>query len=568
MDLLEIFGKVIEVSHSNLEMTSRIKALLNIVSKTMGFDEIVLFTLDKDKRLTCRFSNQETKIFNVLSSYRCHLGEGVIGSVAQKRRPQFYTIEDVPFRFGCLFYPELDNLLDSYKTFSFMPLSDDSYLYGVMVLCSSQKEVISDLERVLLAILSREIGGALRVNDLIVSSKKRISELATLSELGKVLTSNTDPHLLFKNIGLIIAKSLNADFVTIKVRHAYAGFGGERYTYGEIKPILHKHIEAIEEEAASLNASTFLKEEVLLRDCSLSGYSICSAPICSKGGILGTITIGLRAHEVPFEENGRYIIDSIVHYITNGLENSLLNIKLTDVVRELANTQKRIIEQEKFKTLGEMTANIAHEIKNPLVIIGGFTKRLAKKMQLDQTENRYVNIITKEVERLEAILNGVLNYVKVPPESCELYNINECLDELIYLFASDSSWEKVRIIKEYDDTIPAILCDKQQIKQVFVNILINAFEAMEGEGEIRVKTTQQTTDGEQYVVVSITDTGGGIDPAIIENISNPFFTTKERGTGLGLAISNKIIINQGGKIEIKNMPGRGATFFIYLPVKK
>ncbi len=155
----------------------------------------------------------------MLNQYRCHIGEGIIGSVAQKRSPQYFTIKDISPRFGCLFYPELDGLIENYRDFSFLPLADDSYIYGVLVLCSGIAGSLQDSEKILLSVLSREIGGILRSFELILSSKKRISELAMLSELGKILISNVEPYELLKNLALIIAKSLNATFVTIKLEY-------------------------------------------------------------------------------------------------------------------------------------------------------------------------------------------------------------------------------------------------------------------------------------------------------------------------------------------------------------
>jgi signal transduction histidine kinase len=215
-----------------------------------------------------------------------------------------------------------------------------------------------------------------------------------------------------------------------------------------------------------------------------------------------------------------------------------------------------------------MTANIAHEIRNPLVVIGGFAKRLSKKLNMDQIESKYVDIITNEVSRLESILSDVLNYVKDAPVPFESCNINDCIDEVLYLFTTDTTWSNTQILKDYDNNLPPVVCDIQQIKQVLINIIINANEAMDGGGTITIKTeTTEEANGRQYVVVSIADSGGGIDPFDINNIFNPFFTTKERGVGLGLAISNKIILNHGGKIELENVVGKGAKFFIYLPVK-
>ena len=212
------------------------------------------------------------------------------------------------------------------------------------------------------------------------------------------------------------------------------------------------------------------------------GYSLYSAPILSKNRVLGTITLcgENTEQQASMEENGQYIINTISNYISSGLENTLLNSRLRNVVRELTDAQKRLIEQEKFRSLGEMTANIAHEIKNPLVIIGGFTKRLAKKMQNDHTENRYINIILNEVGRLETILNEILHYVKESQPFEESCKLQDFLEDILYILSSDPAWESITIIKDFDPGLEPVSCDSQQLKQVFINLLMNAFEAMHG----------------------------------------------------------------------------------------
>jgi signal transduction histidine kinase len=571
MNPIDLLGKIIEISHSNLEITSRINAILNIIAKEMNFDEVIVFTYDEDKRLTCKYMNQKSSLFKILCMYRCHIGEGIVGGIAQKRMPQFFSKRDIPLRFGCLFYPELDGCIEKYKTFSFLPLTDDSYLYGVLAACSSTKESMHDSEKILLSIISREVGGILKAYELLISSKKRISELATLSELGKLLTSNIEPHALFKNIGLIVAKALNASFATIRMEQAFLKFDLHRITYGEIDPATENHVNKLEKDAIQQKRAVTLKNYLLDQgDMSPIDISMYSTPIVSKNRVIGVITIGGTKSQQNFvlERSEQYLVNTIVNYITNGFENTLLNSKLRDVIEELNSAQKRLIEQEKFRSLGEMTANIAHEIKNPLVIIGGFAKRLAKKVALDRTENRYVDIIIREVSRLEIILNEILDYVKETHTSREICNMNDCIDEILYLFSSVPTWEKIEIDKEIDCNLPTIMCDVQQIKQVFINILVNAYEAMHGIGKITIRTEQTVLNNNPCLAVSITDNGGGIDPAAIDNIFNPFFTTKEKGTGLGLAISNRIIMNHLGRIEVKNMAGKGVTFFVYLPLKE
>lgn len=570
MNPLELLGKIIEISHSNLELDSRMGSILNIISRDMVCEEVIVYTFDKDKRLTCRYGNAKSVLFTTLNQYRCHIGEGIIGSVAQKRLPQYYTIKDISPRFGCLFYPELDGLIENYRAFSFLPLADDSYIYGVLVLCSVSRETLQDSEKILLSILSREIGGILRSFELILSSKKRISELAMLSELGKILISNVEPSELLKNLALIIAKSLNATFVTIKLDYTLLKLEAQRFTYGLIDSSVKDCLEQLEQSVIKLLRAVSSKNSASDQFEGPTKFSLFSAPITSKNRVLGTITIcgEKNAQSDTLEEDGQYVINTIANYISSGLENTLLNKRLKDIVRELTDAQKRLIEQEKFRSLGEMTANIAHEIKNPLVIIGGFAKRLAKKMQKDRTEEKYIDIILKEVTRLEAILNEILSYVKESPFISETCNINDFLDEILYLLSTDSSWEHIAVIKHFDTTLPPIPCDSQQLRQVFINILMNACEAMNGRGKITVQTTNASYNNHPFVSVSISDTGGGVNPAIMDNIFNPFFTTKEKGTGLGLAISNKIITNHHGHIDIENIVGKGITFIVYLPLEK
>lgn len=570
MNQAEFIGKIIEIAHSNLELTARIRAILNIISKDLGFEEVIVYTSDEDKRLTCRYANQKSRLFPILSGYRCHIGEGIVGSVAQKRFPQFFGIREIPPRFGCLFYPELDSYLEDFRTFSFLPLSDDSYLYGVLVLCSVGHDPIYDAEKVLLSVLSREVGGILHSFELVLSSKKRISELAMLSELGKILTSTIEPSELLKGIALIIARSLNASFVSIKLEYPFLKLNAQRFTYGTIDPAVNDYLEQMEQSAVRLLRAVSFKDESPEHFDSPHNILLFSAPIVSKNRILGTITLCGKKNDQQktFGENGQYIINTISNYISSGLENMLLNTRMRDVVRELTDAQKRLIEQEKFRSLGEMTANIAHEIKNPLVIIGGFANRLAKKMKKGNTEDRYIDIILTEVSRLETILNEILHYVKEEQFLEESCSIQELLEEILYILTSDPLWEPVKIIKDFDQTLGEIPCDSKQIKQVIINLLVNAFEAMGGRGTISVKTKSVRYGGQPFVALSITDTGGGIDPAVIDNIFNPFFTTKERGTGLGLAISNKIITNHKGRVELENTAGKGATFIVYLPMKK
>jgi signal transduction histidine kinase len=325
----------------------------------------------------------------------------------------------------------------------------------------------------------------------------------------------------------------------------------------------------LEGEALRLRRATSLGDHPLEATPNSARYSLYCTPILSKDRVLGSITFSRKSdQQLTLEEDDQYLVSAVANYISSGLEASFLNAKLRDVLKELGDAQKRVVEHEKLRSLGEMTASIAHEIRNPLVIIGGFTKRLAKQVHLDEKDNRYIEIIIGEVARLEAILNEILDYVKDTPALLETCNVSGLLDEILYLLASDKAWERLRIVKEYEPNLPSIVCDLHQIKQVFINIILNAFQAMGGAGTLTLRTEKASHQDRPCVAVAVADTGGGIDPSLLDNIFNPFFTTKERGTGLGLAISNKVVVYHNGHIEVQNRAGEGATFVVYLPINR
>jgi len=235
--------------------------------------------------------------------------------------------------------------------------------------------------------------------------------------------------------------------------------------------------------------------------------------------------------------------------------------------RELKETQDRLIQSEKMAALGEMAASIAHEIKNPLTVIGGFAGRLAKKSGATD-EARYARIIVDEAKRLEKILEEVLDFSREMRPNLKESSINVICEETVAMYEDEFKGKGIELKVELDPGMEGMMLDPQQIKQAVINILSNSEQALD-KSETKVMTVKTSVDRENaQAVLEISDTGGGIKPEMLDNIFNPFFTTKEKGTGLGLAITDKIVKNHGGEIEVVNREGVGATFRIRLPFPK
>jgi signal transduction histidine kinase len=235
---------------------------------------------------------------------------------------------------------------------------------------------------------------------------------------------------------------------------------------------------------------------------------------------------------------------------------------LKDVNTRMQDMQARLVHAEKLLALGEMAATLAHEIKNPLMSIGGFARRLRQQITLDPSQVIYVERIVKEVQRLEKLMDGIVRFSRNSGYELSSEDMNKIVEEVVQLFEEDCKRNRIDVIKNLSPNIPMIEIDRQQVKLAFNNLMANAIQAMGDGGTLTIKTMRR----DNWIVTEFGDTGGGIAHEIMGNIFNPFFTTKETGTGLGLAITHSIIANHKGIIEVNNNSGVGVTFIIKLPV--
>ena len=227
-------------------------------------------------------------------------------------------------------------------------------------------------------------------------------------------------------------------------------------------------------------------------------------------------------------------------------------------VTELNNLRGKLVAAERMAALGEVAAKVAHEIRNPLVSVGGFAKRLEKKLSGNLKE--YAGIIAREVDRLESILHEILGFVKEARLMKEKVNVGELVDDMILLMQTELRERDIKVLKERGET-PQIYVDANRIREALLNIFNNAIQALAIHGTITMKTYTEA----KYAVIEISDTGPGIEEKDLPFIFNPFYTTKLSGTGLGLAITKRIIEEHKGKIEVDSAPGKGTTFRVFLP---
>lgn len=297
-------------------------------------------------------------------------------------------------------------------------------------------------------------------------------------------------------------------------------------------------------------------------------YSFATVPLMGKGKVIGVILVDNLYNRNPITDEDLHFLSMFSNQAGLAIENAILYRNLEQIHQELKETQNLLIHQEKMVALGELSNSIAHEIKNPLVSIGGFARRLYRAMSDDAIEKQYTQTIMTEVARVEKILSDIFDYTHDESTIFKECNLRKILEDSLSMVQEKIMAGRVELVKDFPEEIPQINGDDHQLRQVFSNLINNAYQAMKGEGTLSLRLQSIAKNGASYVQVEIRDTGGGIDPENLHNIFNPFYTTKDTSLGLGLPIVHKIITSHRGQIEVDNHPGKGVNFIITLPASE
>jgi two-component system NtrC family sensor kinase len=241
-----------------------------------------------------------------------------------------------------------------------------------------------------------------------------------------------------------------------------------------------------------------------------------------------------------------------------------LEKRVTERTQELREMQDSLVRSEKLASLGKMAAGVAHEINNPLTSILINTHLVLEKLDKDASVKENLELIADETTRCSDIVKGLLDFSHQDPPEKDAADVNDILNLSIDIIKNHVTFQNIKIIKKLYRDLPQIAVDSNKIKQVFLNLMLNAAEAMPEGGSLSIKS--RLSENEKYVEIEFTDTGLGIPEENINKLFDPFFTTKSGGTGLGLAVSYGIIEQHKGKIEVRSKQGQGSTFVVRLPI--
>lgn len=298
---------------------------------------------------------------------------------------------------------------------------------------------------------------------------------------------------------------------------------------------------------------------------SLGIKSIMAVPLWSSNTMMGLLTALNKKGGASFDKHDLRLFTVFSSLAAAALQNASLYDDLKRNMDELKTAQEQLVHSTKMAAIGELAANVAHEINNPLTSVLGYTTYLMKTLDLPEAPRRILGMMEQETLRVRKIIRNLLDFARQKPSMMQPTDITLPLRETVALARGAAEKASVSIQENYPSGPMMVNADQNDMKQVFINIMNNAIHAMPGGGDLRINL-----DGahDREIVIEFTDTGDGISPEHLNKIFEPFFSTKDnsKGTGLGLSISNRIIRSHGGRIEAESDVGKGTVFRVFLPV--
>lgn len=422
-------------------------------------------------------------------------------------------------------------------------------------------------QKVLLSRLSTMMRNTINLEKLCKDLTQTLMTKLTAKKMAILLVEEEPPFVI---IGaqegfneLILALSSNNPLIEY---FNIQGVQKELLVYNELK-------KQSEEDPSDRDLSVLIREMEKL-DTTLVG------PIYIKGRLIGLFFLGEKRSEDIYTEDEFSMLEIIFSQAGTSIENARLYKRVHEQMEELKKNQsEQLMQSAKLASVGELAVSVAHEINNPLTGILGFTSLLLSEMSPDDPRTKDLKVIESEALRSRQIVRNLLDFSRSHGSKKEPVDINGVIRNTLTLIQYQAKTSNMNLIERFAKDLPPVHADADQLKQVFINLIKNAFDAMPKGGILTIETSTlpekplvmnsavHESASEEMVMIQFKDSGMGIHPDHLQNIFDPFFTTKGRqmGTGLGLSISYNIIEKHGGRLEVESELGKGSNFMIKLP---
>ncbi len=414
---------------------------------------------------------------------------------------------------------------------------------------------------------------------------RKVKQLTAIQETGKAILSVLDLDHLLNIIMNLLSKVCRINRAVIMLANEEKGY--LEYIHGigfgeEVPEEVKNYRVALErvsnilarvsstgksEYVHNVKNSKLRKENILIIHGNPS--SVYVVPLITRSKVIGVIaTDAVDEEGVPVET--RDTLDIFAPQIAIAIENARLYTRLQEQMEEIKRSQALLSRAEKFSFLGNLSARLAHEIKNPMTSIGTFIQMLPGRFDDKEFREEFYNIAIQETNRVNNLINELLDLVKTRESRFELGDIHDVINKMVLLVSPQHKAKEIKVSCNFDPSIGKIKMDPEKMKQVILNLLFNAVEHTPEKGRIDIFTLSSFMNGKRSIRIEIKDNGPGIPRHIINKIFDPYFTTKHKstmhsGTGLGLFIAHQNMQDHGGSIEVKNVVDGGTRFILGIP---
>ncbi len=505
-------------------------------------------------------------------------GQGIAGWVAQEC--QAVRVNDV--RSDPRFYDGVDRAA-GFSTTSLLcaPLIHREDVIGVIEIVNKRKGAFSAHDLHLLESAASIAAAALENARLYNDAQRRAGELAQVNEVGLTLTSSLDTakisqmaleevSRLFENDGTALLQT-DDDDEHLHVVHAF--YNGEHRRPPFTLPVdegISGWVLTNRQAVRIKDAQTDPRFWEGAPTAQLEPHAMLVAPLLAQTHVIGVVLVMSRKINAYTEED-LHLLQALAPMLSATLENARLYEDLKHLLREREQAQARLIQTEKMAAIGRLVASLAHEINNPLQAIQGcltLAHEEIEEVKIDPSSLAYyVNVAEEEIDRISGILRRMRDFYRPARQEYRLTHVHDVLESVLALTRKQLEHNDITVEHRWSEELPQIYANPDRLKQVFLNFVLNAMDAMPEGGALTIITaeTSRHPDGEAIKIV-FADTGMGMDKATQARIFEPFFTTKPDGSGLGLSISYGIIQAHRGDVDITSEVGRGTTMTIRLPV--
>jgi two-component system sensor histidine kinase HydH len=545
---------------SGLYLEDVLRLIVTVTANLMDSKICSLWILDeRDQKLKLKATQSISEEY--LKERSLAMGEGVVGRVALHNQPMaiLNVLKEPLYKEKELAKKEgLVSMLS-------VPMCIKDRVIGVINCYTSYPHAFSKNEEEMLTTVANQAA--------ICIENSGLMETLDIDEILKLVLEGVT-----KNIGFDRARL----YLVNEKRHVLECKMAVGVDEGKIKGITLP----LDPEDSVVARSIFEKQPFIIPDASqdprvnpilkekFNLHSLVVIPLLTKGKPLGAIaadhvepgkniTSEILESAMTFAQQAGLAIHNALMYQELKAFSQQMEEKIQKTTADLRKTEAQLIRSEKLAALGQLAAGIAHEIRNPLTSINILIHSLTENLPSENTHREDLKVIEEETLRINEILDQFLRFAKPAPPLLDKTDLIPIFEETLQLLRPQIEKGKIAVQKEFEP-LPLITVDKEQIKQVILNLLMNAIQAMPGGGQLSM-SGRFSRDG-YWVELTVQDSGVGIPPEDLDKLFDPFFSTKEGGIGLGLSIAHRIVDQHHGKIEVESNPGKGTLFTISLPV--